>query len=135
MRSLNLAAVALVLVALPVTAQQRGAAGPPQSNTGLFAGITLTPAQQKKVDSVWTAHAPMRDKMRAQMQSGERPDPAQMEQMRTMRQQSIASYRALLTTDQQAVLDKNVEAMQARMGGMGGMGAGGAAGQGTAPKQ
>lgn len=130
MRSLKLAALAL-LVALPAVAQQRDA-GPPQSNAGLFAGITFTPAQQKKVDSVWTSNQPMRDKMRAQMQSGERPDPAQMEQMRSIRQRSAASYRAIMTPDQQAVFDKNMEAMRARMGGMG---AGAPAGQGAAPKQ
>ena len=40
-----LAAMALLIIALPAAAQQR-TAGPPQSGTGIFTGITLTADQQ-----------------------------------------------------------------------------------------
>ena len=59
-----LAAIALLTLALPVAAQQR-MSGPPQSGTGIFTGITLTPAQQKQVDSIYASNQPMRDKMKA----------------------------------------------------------------------
>jgi len=122
-----MAAIALLTLALPAAAQQR-MGGPPQSGMGPFAGITLTPAQQKQVDSIYAAHQPMRDQMRAQMESGERPDSAQMAHMRDMRRQAAASYRVVLTPDQQAVFDKNLADMAERMRSMG-------AGQGGPPSQ
>lgn len=106
--------IALLVLALPAAAQQR-MSGPPQSGTGLFQGITLSAAQQKKVDSLWTSNQPMRDKVRAQMESGQRPDSAQMAAFREASRKSVASYRAFLTPDQQAVFDRNVEAMRASM--------------------
>lgn len=119
-----IAVVALLAVSTPLAAQQR-MQGPPQSGTGILTGITLTPAQQKSVDSVYAANQPMRDKMRAQMESGQQPDSAQMVTMREMRQKAIASYRSILTPDQQKVFDKNLAEMQERMRNMGpGAGAG-----------
>jgi Spy/CpxP family protein refolding chaperone len=137
-------AIALLTLALPVAAQQR-MGGPPQSGTGIFNGITLTPAQQKQVDALYAANQPMRDQMRAQMQSGQRPDSAQMVKMRAARTKAFGDYRAVLTPDQQKVFDKNVTEMQARMDAMGagagagagpggGPGAGPGAGQGGTPK-
>ena len=126
----SLLALSLLILAAPVAAQQR--MGPPQSGQGLLTGITLTAAQQKRVDSAWAANQPMRDKMRAQMQSGERPDSAQRAAMRSMRERSATEMRAMLTPDQQKVFDQNLSEMRARMqdtgAGMGG-------GQGAAPKQ
>jgi len=123
--------LALLTLAVPLAAQQQGG-GPPQSGRGVFTDITLTAAQQKQVDSLWTANQPMRDAMRAQRQSGQRPDSAQMAAMRATRDQHLASYRAVLTPEQQKAFDKNIEDMRARMGGMG---AGSGAGQGGPPKQ
>lgn len=113
-----IATMALLAFALPAAAQQR-MSGPPQSGSGIFTGITLTPAQQKQVDSVYAANQPMRDKMRAQMESGQKPDSAQMATMRDMRQKAAASYRGILTADQQKVFDKNLVDMQERMRSMG----------------
>ena len=112
-----IAVIALLALAAPLAAQQR-MGGPPQSGTGIFTGITLTPAQQKQVDSLYAAHQPMRDQMRAQMQSGQRPDSAQRVKMRDMRQKAAASYRNVLTPDQQKVFDKNLADMQERMRSM-----------------
>ena len=111
-----LAALALVTLATPVAAQM---GTPPQSGRGLLAGITLTPAQQQKVDSTWKAHQPMRDKMQAQMQPGQRPDSAQMAVLRNMREQNMKDMRGILTPDQQKVFDQNLEQMRSRMGGPG----------------
>ena len=119
-----IATMALLTFALPVAAQQR-MSGPPQSGNGIFTGITLTPDQQKKVDSIYASNQPMRDKMKAQMESGQKPDSAQMATMRDMRQKAAASYRSVLTADQQPVFDKNLAEMQERMRSMGtGAGAG-----------
>ena len=118
-----IAAIALLVVALPAAAQQR-AAGPPQSGTGIFTGITLTADQQKKVDSLYASNQPMRDKMRAQMESGQKPDSAQMMAMRDARQKAAASYRSVLTPDQQKIFDKNIADMQERMKAMQPAGAG-----------
>jgi hypothetical protein len=141
-----IAALALLTFALPVAAQQR-MGGPPQSGAGIFTGITLTADQQKQVDALYASNQPMRDKMRAQMQSGQRPDSAQMMQMRAQRSKTLASYRGFLTPDQQKVFDKNVAEMDARMESMGAAagagskagavppaGAGAGAGQGASPK-
>jgi len=125
-----LAAIALLSLALPVAAQQR-MSGPPQSGTGIFTGITLTPAQQKQVDSIYASNQPMRDKMKAQMESGQKPDSAHMAMMRDMRQKAAASYRSVLTSDQQTVFDKNLADMQERMRSMAPAGAG----QGPPAKQ
>ena len=119
-----IATMALLTFALPVAAQQR-MSGPPQSGNGIFTGITLTPDQQKKVDSIYASNQPMRDKMKAQMESGQKPDSAQMATMRDMRQKAAASYRSVLTADQQPVFDKNLAEMHERMRSMGtGAGAG-----------
>ena len=112
-----LAALALLTVALPAAAQQR-TAGPPQSGTGIFTGITLTADQQKKVDSLYASNQPMRDKMKAQMESGQKPDSAQMVAMRAYRDKAAASYRAVLTPDQQKIFDKNIADMQEKMRSM-----------------
>lgn len=108
--------LALLTLAVPLAAQQRGG-GPPQSGKGLLTGITLTAAQQKQVDSLWAAHQPRRDSMRAMMQSGQRPDSAQRAAMRAVRDENAKEIRAILTPDQQKVFEKNVEEMRARTGG------------------
>lgn len=123
-----LAAIALFTLALPAAAQQRPS-GPPQSGAGIFNGITLTPAQQKQVDSLYASNQPQRDKMRSQMESGTPPDSAMMASMRASREKSIASYRSFLTADQQKAFDKNIEGMRSRMDAMG------AGAAGAAPKQ
>ena len=112
-----IAAIAMLAFAMPLAAQQR-TAGPPQSGAGIFTGITLTPAQQKQVDSLYASNQPMRDKMKAQMESGQKPDSAQMVAMRDARQKAAASYRSVLTPDQQKVFDKNIADMQERMNSM-----------------
>ena len=112
--------LAFLTLAGPLAAQQRG--GPPQSGKGLLTGIRLTAAQQKRVDSLWVAHTPRRDSMRAMMQSGQRPDSAQRAAMSAARDENAKEIRVILTPEQQKVFEKNVEEMRARMGG--GMGAG-----------
>jgi hypothetical protein len=121
-RTLFLAGL-LALLATPAVAQGGGRmAGPPKSGEGLLQGITLTADQQKKVDSVWQANAKQRDQLRAQLQPGQMPDSATRAQMMTMRDQSMKTYRGILTADQTKVFDQNVAAMRERARQMGGPG-------------
>ena len=112
------AAALLALAAVPAVAQQPG--GGMGGGPGGFAarrmqmllnGITLTAAQQAKVDSIqkdYQAKMPP-------MTPGQMPDSAgRAQRMELMRQQNMA-IRAVLTADQQTVFDKNVADMNARM--------------------
>ncbi|MEZ4412590.1 MAG: hypothetical protein R2910_06375 [Gemmatimonadales bacterium] len=74
-------------------------------------GITLTAAQQAKVDSI-TA------KTRAQMPAmtpGSPPSDADRAKMRSLSMASVQEVRAVLTPEQQAIYDKNVAQMQQMM--------------------
>ena len=114
-RILRLAALALALGASPVLAQGQGQGapgGPPGGGanrrmTALMNGITLTAPQQTQVDSITTA-------FRAQMPAmtpGTPPDSATMARRRELTQQMDAAVRAVLTTEQQAVWDRNLAAL------------------------
>jgi Spy/CpxP family protein refolding chaperone len=97
----------------------------------LFDGITLTDAERKSVDSIRATYQPQMEELRSQ-------GPSSRPQMRSLMQKETGDFRALLTSDQQSVFDKNVAAMQARMenrqgGGQGGGGMGG--GSRTNPQQ
>ena len=119
-RALVAAAAALLFAATaaPVAAQ------PPQGGRGngqamqnmLFEGITLTAAQQTKIDSLRTA---FREKAMAERAAGGNaggpPDSATMAARRERTAQERTQLRAVLTTEQQATFDKNVVAMEERM--------------------
>lgn len=130
-----LAAAAFVAGAtLPRAALAQGPMGPPpmgQPPMGgpggggammqrlLFEGITLSPAQQARVDSIQQARAAAgRARMEA-MRAGGPPDDAtratMMRERRAAMEQDRAAMRALLTADQQPVFDANVARMQERM--------------------
>ncbi len=108
-------AALLGLAVAPAIAQQ----GPPGGPGGFAArrmqmllnGITLTGTQQAKIDSIQKSY---QAKMPA-FTPGQMPDSAtRAQRFELMRQQNM-DIRAVLTTDQQAVFDKNVADMQARM--------------------
>jgi len=113
----RLAFLAAALVA--ATASSAIAQGPPPGGQGggqagfgqrrmqmLLNGITLTPAQQARFDSIQEA---FRGKMPA-FTRGEMPDPAAMQQRRTLMASQDSTLRAVLTPEQQQVWDRNVEA-------------------------
>jgi len=78
----------------------------------LLEGITLTPEQQAKVDSITARYS-------AQMPAftpGAPPDSATRAKMRDLYTKQDAEIRTALTADQQKVFDTNVEQMRARMG-------------------
>ena len=77
----------------------------------LLQGITLTPEQQTKVDSITARYA-------SQMPAftpGAPPDSATRAKMRDLYQKQDAEVRAVLTADQQKTWDANVEQMRSRM--------------------
>lgn len=71
----------------------------------LLNGITLTPIQQARFDTI---QAEFRAKMPA-FTPGQAPDPAAMQQRRTMMASQDSSLRAVLTAEQQTVWDRNLE--------------------------
>ncbi len=80
----------------------------------LLNGITLTPAQQKSVDSIVQA-------TQAQMPAftpGQAPDPAARETRRTLMMRQDSTIKALLTADQQQIWDRNAANMPQRRPGM-----------------
>ena len=135
----TLALLALGLVAVPaLNAQTPGgtppAGGPPagggqrgRMQAMLMQGITLTAAQQTKVDSI---RAYYRAQM-PQMTPGTPPSDADREKMMGLMQSSTKAVRGVLTPEQQAIYDKNLASMQQMMGGA--MPASGAP-QGTPPQ-
>lgn len=76
----------------------------------LFNGITLTTTQQAQVDSIRARH-------RADMQGLDpRNNPDDRQKMMQSMQAQMSELRAVLTPDQQAVFDQNVQQMRARRG-------------------
>jgi len=79
----------------------------------LFKEITLTPAQQAKVDSI-------RARYSTQMPAftpGSPPDSATRAKMRDLFRRQDDEIRAVLTADQQKIWDQNVAEMRARRPG------------------
>ena len=75
----------------------------------LFEGITLTDAQQVKVDSVSAKYRGERQKMMPNGMGGGPPDEGMRSKMTEMMDKQYVELRAVLTADQQKVFDANVE--------------------------
>ena len=83
----------------------------PNMSAMLFKDITLTPAQQAKVDSI---EAKYRDQMQALRNGG--GDPQEMRQKRgELMGKQRDELKAILTDDQKKVFDKNAEDMRQQM--------------------
>lgn len=106
------AALVLAVTAMPAVAQQPG---PPPGGMGgagrrmaaLMNGITLTAQQQVLVDSIVAG-------IRAQMPAftpGQAPDPTAMQQRRALSMRQDSLVRAVLTPEQQAIWDRNLQNM------------------------
>jgi Spy/CpxP family protein refolding chaperone len=125
--------LAAVVLSASTLAAQGGQGGPPPGGMGggrggmggqggmmgrqnemLFKDITLTAAQQAKVDSI---QAKGREEMMAMMQSGGQDRSALREVMMQARAKQMADIRAVLTADQQTTFDKNVAEMPQGPGG------------------
>jgi Spy/CpxP family protein refolding chaperone len=116
----HIALLVTALCAIAAFAPRAAAQNPPPPNRGpgrrmeiLFKDITLTPAQQTRIDSI-------RSRYREQMPSfnpGSPPDSATREKVRALFRHELDDFRAVLTADRQSTFDRNVEAMRARRGG------------------
>lgn len=115
----------------PPAAQPQGApqgpqGGPPQGGMRggrgmqmLFEGITLTDEQQTKLQGI---NEKYRDQMRALFPNGRGggpPDDATRAKIDDIRAKQNAEIRALLTTEQQAIFDKNLAEAKKRSEQMG----------------
>ncbi|HEU4631405.1 MAG TPA: Spy/CpxP family protein refolding chaperone [Gemmatimonadaceae bacterium] len=130
--ALTLAAVTFVAVATPTQAQPPAGGGggrggmmsPQAQHDMMFKDITLTADQQAKVKEIEEQYQPQLDKMRADMraarQSGQSMDRESMQKMRDLQAEERKALRDVLTADQQATFDRNIEAMSQRRGGRGG---------------
>jgi Spy/CpxP family protein refolding chaperone len=111
--ALGLAAATTLSAQTPTTPPPggQGQRGAGRMQAMALQGITLTAAQQAKVDSI-TA------KTRAQMPAmtpGSPPSEADRAKMRSLSMASVQEVRAVLTPEQQAIYDKNVAQMQQMM--------------------
>lgn len=122
---IKLAVAGLALCASASVASAQGAPpaggpppGGPQGGPGmrggrgmamLFEGITLTDAQQTKVDSITAKYRAERQKMMPNGMGGGPPDEGMRAKMTEMMTKQNAEIRAVLTADQQKTFDANVE--------------------------
>lgn len=96
------------------TPPQGGPQGGPGGQRGgrgmavLFEGITLTDAQQAKIDSITATYRAERQKMAPNGMGGP-PDESMRAKMTEMMTKQTAEIRAVLTAEQQKTFDANVE--------------------------
>jgi Spy/CpxP family protein refolding chaperone len=105
------AVLALAATAAPAQTPMRG--GPGRRMELYFKDITLTPAQQAKVDSIQARYR----SERPSFTPGTPPDSATREKVRALFQRERDDLRAVLTSDQQKTFDRNVEEMRQRRSG------------------
>ena len=112
--------VAILSVGMTVAARAQDAQ--PQGQRGgrgiqaLLQGITLTAAQQPKVDSLIKKFDADNQALRAEMQNGGDRQ-AMMGKMREARAKQVEELKAVLTDDQKKIFEKTMTDMQSRMGG------------------
>lgn len=114
MKKVRLAMMTLAMflgITAVARAQDPGRGNRPNMSAMLFKDITLTPAQQARVDSV---EAKYRDQMQALRNGG--GDQTEMRQKRgELMQKQRDELKSLLTDDQKKVFDKNAEDMRQQM--------------------
>ena len=110
-----LLAFAAVTAEAQTPSQGGGAGRPGRRMELLFRDITLTPAQQAKVDSIQAHYR----SERPSFTPGTPPDSATRDKIRALFQRERDDLRAVLTPDQQKTFDRNVEEMRQRRPGGG----------------
>ena len=103
-------ALALCAASASIAAAQRpDSAGRRAQGPNLLEGITLTDAQQAQVRAIREKYAPQRmEIMQAVRSSGMPPDSATRARLQGITDAQTADIRAILTAEQQKVLDENV---------------------------
>ena len=103
-----LCATALGLFASSALAQRPSGRGPERRAQLLFTGITLTPEQQAKVDSIQAYYREQMPSFTAESP----PDSATRDKVRGLFRHEVEDIRGVLTTDQQKAFDKNLAEMR-----------------------
>ena len=98
-----------VAVAQDAPARQQGR---PNQMTMLMQGITLTPEQQPKIDSIATKYDAQRATLRDPNNGMDRE--TRMAKSREIMTKQLDEIKAILTDDQKKCLEKNVADMEAR---------------------
>jgi Spy/CpxP family protein refolding chaperone len=110
------AAIAGAQAAAPGTQQQGGPGGGGPGGRGgigrLITGITLTEAQQAKFTEIQTKYQPQ---LTAARESANGDRAAMFKAMQGINDKMYPELRAVLTPEQQAIFDKNIEERKARM--------------------
>lgn len=113
MRAYALLLTTLLPFAATAAQAQRPMRGGARRMELLFKDVTLTPAQQAKVDSIQARYR----SERPSFTPGTPPDSATREKIRALFQRERDDLRAVLTSDQQKTFDRNVEEMRQRRPG------------------
>jgi len=113
MRRYSFLVVALLAFGATAAQAQTPMRGGARRRELLFKDITLTPAQQAKVDSIQGRYR----SERPSFTPGTPPDSATREKIRALFQRERDDLRAVLTPDQQKIFDRNVEEMRQRRPG------------------
>ena len=93
----------------PQGAAQGGQGRPGRGMAMLMEGITLSEAQQAKLDEIAARYRAERQKLMPNGMQGGPPDDATRAKMGEMMDKQSAEVRAILTADQQKLFDVNVE--------------------------
>ncbi len=118
MKAVRIAALSVALLisaaaAASAQAQQGGQMGGRRGGLQMN-GIELTDAQKVKLEEIQRKYQPEMMKLREDFMNG--GDRAQlMKKSNTLREQSAAEIRAILTPDQQVVWDKNMAELKAKV--------------------
>ena len=82
----------------------------------LLKDITLTDAQKDQIKTIREKYMPLQmDLRKAAQATGGPPDEATRAKMMDLQKEQAAKIREVLTADQQAIFDKNLDAMKTRM--------------------
>jgi Spy/CpxP family protein refolding chaperone len=82
----------------------------------LLKDITLTDAQKDQIKMIREKYMPLQmDLRKAAQATGGPPDEATRAKMMDLQKEQAAKIREVLTADQQAIFDRNLDAMKARM--------------------
>jgi Spy/CpxP family protein refolding chaperone len=119
MKGTRVAALAVALV-IAVTASAQGGGSPQGQGAGrggrfnMLANIELTDAQKAQNEDIVEKYQPEMAKIREEMQAGG-DRAALMKKSADIREKQSTEQRAILTSEQQVIFDKNVADAKARM--------------------
>ncbi len=99
----------------PPMGGQQGQGGGRGMQAMLFEGVTLTVAQQAKIEEIRAKYRPQMQALRpAEGQQAGPPDESTRKKMNELQEHQTHEIRELLTDDQRKVFDINVSAMKKR---------------------